>query len=709
MSNPKGVIMNRILVRAALGIFILFIITSSAFSQWVQMSCPAGDSFSELYANQGAVFARTWKTDSGHLFFTKDNGTNWTEISSPCTDINSPGTDILSLIILDNQIIVGTWDGLYSTMLNNISWEQFSPAGIPAGTPIWSLFKIGDTLFACGIGEMYKSSVNDIDVWSAASTGIPAKARITSLVKEGDVLFAGTDENGVFISIDGGLSWTAKNTGLTDLHIFNLASADAKLYAITLKKNVFVSDINDINWTKYVSDPNKINCLLQVGNLLFGGTDANGVYLSDNSGQSWVAVNSGISDNTRIWDMQLSNDYIFAGTSDGILRINPDDINNYTVTATANAGGTISPEGDIVVYENDSKTYNITPTLGYKINNVLVDGSSVGVVYSYEFKNVTADHTISVEFLAVPIYTITASSQVGGTITPSGAVQVSETWSKEFTITTSPGHAIDSVLVDGTSVGAVSSYTFTDIASNHTISVLTKEAPYIITASATEGGEIYPSGDVEVWGGSSPTFSINASDGYEVSGVLVDGVFVGALTSYTFSEVDGNHTISVLFASLVQYQINCGSNSDEAPFIKDVYYQGGETSSGWGTVSTTDVNDPAPSAVYLKQRRGNFKYIIPNLTSEASYKVRLHFSDNTFGGGRGGSGSTGSSSTFNVIINGTTVLSDYHIYTAAGATYKAVIEEIIAAADTDGQLVIEFVPTMDGYNATVAGIEIIKQ
>ena len=99
-------------------------------------------------------------------------------------------------------------------------------------------------------------------------------------------------------------------------------------------------------------------------------------------------------------------------------------------------GGTISPEGDVTVYETGSKTFKITPVLGYKINDVLVDGSSVGAVYSYTFSNVTADHTISVEFLAVPIYTITASAQDGGTISPSGTIQVSETWSQEFTITT---------------------------------------------------------------------------------------------------------------------------------------------------------------------------------------------------------------------------------------------------------------------------------
>ena len=126
--------MNKILVRAALGVFILVVLTSSAFPQWVQTNCPIGNSFSELYANQGNVFARTWKVDGGHLFLTEDNGTNWTEISSP-------ESDILSLVILDDEILVGTWDGLYRSMLTEISWEKLTVTGIPDESPIWSIFR----------------------------------------------------------------------------------------------------------------------------------------------------------------------------------------------------------------------------------------------------------------------------------------------------------------------------------------------------------------------------------------------------------------------------------------------------------------------------------------------------------------------------------------------------------------------------------------
>lgn len=66
-------------------------------------------------------------------------------------------------------------------------------------------------------------------------------------------------------------------------------------------------------------------------------------------------------------------------------------------------------------------------------------------------------------------YTITASAGTGGTINPSGSVSVPLGGSKTFTIAAVGGYAIADVLVDGTSKGAVSTYTFSNVTSNHAI------------------------------------------------------------------------------------------------------------------------------------------------------------------------------------------------------------------------------------------------
>ena len=48
--------------------------------------------------------------------------------------------------------------------------------------------------------------------------------------------------------------------------------------------------------------------------------------------------------------------------------------------------------------------------------------------------------------------------------------------------------------------------------------------------------------------GSGQTYTITPAAGYKVADVLVDGKSVGALTTYTFTNVTASHTISATFA-----------------------------------------------------------------------------------------------------------------------------------------------------------------
>jgi hypothetical protein len=69
-----------------------------------------------------------------------------------------------------------------------------------------------------------------------------------------------------------------------------------------------------------------------------------------------------------------------------------------TITASANAGGTITPSGNTSVSVGANQTYTITANCGYNITDVLVNGSSVGAVTTYTFSNVQVDQTIQVVF-----------------------------------------------------------------------------------------------------------------------------------------------------------------------------------------------------------------------------------------------------------------------------------------------------------------------
>jgi len=147
--------------------------------------------------------------------------------------------------------------------------------------------------------------------------------------------------------------------------------------------------------------------------------------------------------------------------------------------------------------------------------------------------------------------------------------------------------------------------------------------------------------------------------------------------------------------------INAGGNV-AGSFAADTEYTGGSTYTSTAAVDTGAVSSPAPQAVYQSVRYGNFTYTIPQLTPNANYHVRLHFNELYWGAGSN-SGGVGSR-VFNVGINGTSVLSNYDIYAAAGGANKAIVQDFVVPANAQGTLTIQFTSLVD--NAMVNGIEV---
>jgi parallel beta-helix repeat protein len=74
-------------------------------------------------------------------------------------------------------------------------------------------------------------------------------------------------------------------------------------------------------------------------------------------------------------------------------------------------------------------------------------------------------------------------------------------------------------------------------------------ADYTITATSGAGGSINPSGVVSISEGGSRTFTVIPDEGYQIHDILIDGVSVGALNVYTFTNVKQNHTIQASFTT----------------------------------------------------------------------------------------------------------------------------------------------------------------
>ncbi len=223
----------------------------------------------------------------------------------------------------------------------------------------------------------------------------------------------------------------------------------------------------------------------------------------------------------------------------------------YTIVASAGSGGSITPSGSVPVNHGADASFTITANLGYRITDIVIGGSiSLGPQnssYTYTFTNVQANNSIRAIF-TVNTYTITASSDARSTISPSGTIPVTHGSTQTFTYTANPGYTVTSVLVDGAPVATSGSYTFSNIQTSHTITVSTTINNYTITATASTGGTINPSGRVTVNYGADQAFTIKAASGYHIEEVFVNGISVGAIDSYAFIGVVADHTIHANFA-----------------------------------------------------------------------------------------------------------------------------------------------------------------
>ena len=274
----------------------------------------------------------------------------------------------------------------------------------------------------------------------------------------------------------------------------------------------------------------------------------------DYSSPVWTgANNSGV-----VYNLEYDTTYYFVVRAfEGTLEsVDSDEVSfmaptpapaTYSLSATASEHGAISPAGKITVAEGSDQTFTIKPHSNCHLTDVKVDGVSQGVISSYTFSRIAGNHTINATF-SVDTYQITATAGANGKISPSGNRTVNYGASQSYTITAAAGYHVVDVRVDGVSVGPIKTYTFDNIDRNHSIYATFAANTFTISATAGDNGSITPAGVTEVAYASDQTYSIAANSGYRVADVVVDGKSMGAIGSYTFSNVTDDHTIAARFS-----------------------------------------------------------------------------------------------------------------------------------------------------------------
>jgi len=191
----------------------------------------------------------------------------------------------------------------------------------------------------------------------------------------------------------------------------------------------------------------------------------------------------------------------------------------YTVEISYGVGGSVSPSGDVPVAYGDDLSITISPDAGYALFSVTLDGDEVTSEVKdsvYVLSDVTSNHTVRVHFEKF-VYTVSISSGMNGTVSPSGDTPVA--YGDDLTISIVPdeGYRISKVTMDGEDV--TSSVTgqelvLREVKSNHDVTVAFEKITYTVAVSSGGHGSVDPDGDVLVEYGDSLTVKIAPDTGY---------------------------------------------------------------------------------------------------------------------------------------------------------------------------------------------------
>jgi hypothetical protein len=217
--------------------------------------------------------------------------------------------------------------------------------------------------------------------------------------------------------------------------------------------------------------------------------------------------------------------------------------------------------------------------------------------------------------------------------------------------------------------------------------------------------EIYNSAGTRVaqqyWTGQSFTPGQNRTYTYTWTAPTTTGLYYikSAVFNSDWSTLyhwnDNSGTVTVVTQAVRR---NAGGSAS-GWFAADGNFSGGNTASTTATITTTGVTGPAPAAVYQTERWGACTYTITGLAANSSLTVRLHFAEiywNNAGQRR-----------FHVNINGSRVLTDFDVLSAAGGKNRAHVRQFTATSNGSGQITIQFlVGSVD--QPKISGIEVIR-
>jgi hypothetical protein len=278
--------------------------TAQLYSQWVNV--PNGLSTNQEFWSMASNGNNLFACNYNGVYISTNDGANWS-----LTSLNKQGN---VLLVDGSNIYAGTDLRVYVSSNNGQNWSQMGTDSVVA---VWGLAKYGDTIFAGSVRGVYRTTNNGQN-WVQTLTN----KNISSLAINGNYIFAGDwGESKVWVSSNNGSNWISTSLSNFNAPVFCLAVKNNIVFAGTDNQGIYITTNNGLNWTQSGLNYASINSIKINGNNIFAGElfYEKGVYLSTNNGVNWIHKDQGMG-SERVWSLTTNSQYIFSGTDNSVWR-----------------------------------------------------------------------------------------------------------------------------------------------------------------------------------------------------------------------------------------------------------------------------------------------------------------------------------------------------------------------------------------------------
>lgn len=346
-------------------------------------------------------------TDNG-MYHSPDGGTTWSHTG--LTD-----TAMMSTILYpqDGRMFAGNTDPtltashIFTSNDNGLSWSINETGFSSTRTADFAINSTGKIFVGTGWSSSVHSSSDGIN-WngpSATALGfLPSSLALSIAIDSSDVIFAGMEDDGVYRSIDGGVSYNYMGLAVTLSNISDVKISPNQDVFVTQTPftgspngSIFRSTDGGNTWgASTMSTHGQPNCIyISSPDSIFVGT-TKGVWISTDTANTWTLLNTGLNPgNLAIQTLELSPDgYLYAGTSGAGIYRSVNKIKNIVTTSIGENSNTIN---QLKVYPN--------PTDGFlSFSATIFDIEIYNVLGELVYSNKGATNSISTENYSNGIY-----------------------------------------------------------------------------------------------------------------------------------------------------------------------------------------------------------------------------------------------------------------------------------------------------------------